>query len=64
MSSRSAEVIPDIEDDISEKLEPLYHVILLPAEVPDSELVALTQCQVFGNRLDTCLVLADDHGLP
>ena len=32
MSSRSVEAIPDIEDDVSDQIEPMYHVILLNDE--------------------------------
>jgi ATP-dependent Clp protease adaptor protein ClpS len=32
MSSRSASVLPEIEDDTSDQLQPLYHVILLNDE--------------------------------
>jgi ATP-dependent Clp protease adaptor protein ClpS len=32
MTSRSVEAIPEIEDDVSEQIEPMYHVILLNDE--------------------------------
>jgi ATP-dependent Clp protease adaptor protein ClpS len=32
MSSRSTSVFPDVEDDTAERLQPLYHVILLNDE--------------------------------
>ncbi len=32
MTSRSVEAIPDIEDNVSEKIESMYHVILLNDE--------------------------------
>jgi hypothetical protein len=41
----------------------LYHVILLPAEVPPDGLRELARSQVRANRLPTCLVLGDDLGL-
>ena len=41
----------------------LYHVILLPAEVPPDGLRALARSQVRANRLHTCVVLGNDLGL-
>jgi ATP-dependent Clp protease adaptor protein ClpS len=32
MGSQSATAFPDVEDDVSERLQPLYHVILLNDE--------------------------------
>ena len=32
MSTRSSSVYPEVEDDVSNKLQPLYHVILLNDE--------------------------------
>ena len=32
MSTRSSSVIPEVEDDVSDKLQPRYHVILLNDE--------------------------------
>jgi len=41
----------------------LYHVILLPAELPLEELKEIAQWQVLANQLETCLVLGIDHGI-
>ena len=48
MSSRSVEAIPEIEDDISEKLEPMYHVILLNDEDHTYDYVVEMLTKIFG----------------
>lgn len=41
----------------------LYHIALLPVDVPQSALMRLVERQVDANRLDTCLTLASDRAL-
>jgi len=41
----------------------LYHIILLRTGLSDSELRAVARKQVLANRLETCLVPADDHAI-
>src|SRR5262245_51293761 len=48
MSSRTVEAIPDIEDDISEKLEPMYHVILLNDDDHTYDYVVEMLMKIFG----------------
>jgi len=48
MSSRSTSVLPEIEDDTSEKLEPMYHVILLNDEDHTYDYVVEMLAKVFG----------------
>jgi ATP-dependent Clp protease adaptor protein ClpS len=48
MSSRSASVLPEIEDDVDNKVEPLYHVILLNDEDHTYDYVVEMLEKVFG----------------
>src|SRR5215470_3767813 len=48
MSSRSVEAIPEIEDDTSEKIEPMYHVILLNDEDHTYDYVVEMLTKIFG----------------
>jgi ATP-dependent Clp protease adaptor protein ClpS len=48
MSSRSASVLPEIENDTSEKLEPMYHVILLNDEDHTYDYVVEMLAKIFG----------------
>jgi ATP-dependent Clp protease adaptor protein ClpS len=48
MSSRSASVLPEIEDDTAEKLEPMYHVILLNDEDHTYDYVVEMLAKIFG----------------
>jgi ATP-dependent Clp protease adaptor protein ClpS len=48
MSSRSASAVPEIEDDTSAKLEPLYHVILLNDEDHTYDYVVEMLEKIFG----------------
>ena len=48
MSSRSATAIPDVEDDVSERLQSLYHVILLNDEDHTYDYVVEMLQKLFG----------------
>src|SRR5690242_12964966 len=48
MSSRSIEAVPEIEDDLSAKIEPLYHVILLNDADHTYDYVAEMHTKIFG----------------
>jgi ATP-dependent Clp protease adaptor protein ClpS len=48
MSSRSASVLPEIEDDVSERVQPLYHVILLNDEDHTYDYVVEMLTKLFG----------------
>jgi ATP-dependent Clp protease adaptor protein ClpS len=48
MASRSTSVIPEIEDDTSEQIQPLYHVILLNDEDHTYDYVIEMLEKVFG----------------
>src|SRR5438105_3310213 len=48
MSSRSASVLPEIEDDTAEQLQPLYHVILLNDEDHTYDYVVEMLVKIFG----------------
>src|SRR6185369_13358665 len=48
MSSRSASVVPEIEDETSDKVEPLYHVILLNDEDHTYDYVVEMLEKIFG----------------
>ena len=48
MSSRSASAYPEVEDDTSDKLQPLYHVILLNDEDHTYDYVIEMLCKIFG----------------
>jgi ATP-dependent Clp protease adaptor protein ClpS len=48
MTSRSAAAIPDIEDDVSEQIEPMYHVILLNDEDHTYDYVVEMLTKIFG----------------
>src|SRR5262249_58915453 len=48
MSSRSASVLPEIEDDTADQLQPLYHVILLNDEDHTYDYVVEMLQKIFG----------------
>jgi len=48
MSSQSASVLPEIEDDTAEQLQPLYHVILLNDEDHTYDYVVEMLEKIFG----------------
>jgi ATP-dependent Clp protease adaptor protein ClpS len=48
MSSRAATAIPEVEDDTSEQLQPLYHVILLNDEDHTYDYVVEMLQKIFG----------------
>lgn len=48
MSSRSSVALPDIEDETSDRLEPLYHVILLNDEDHTYDYVIEMLQKIFG----------------
>jgi len=48
MSSRSATALPEVEDDTSEQLQPLYHVILLNDEDHTYDYVVEMLQKIFG----------------
>ena len=48
MSSRSASVLPEIEDDTADRLQPLYHVILLNDEDHTYDYVVEMLQKIFG----------------
>jgi ATP-dependent Clp protease adaptor protein ClpS len=48
MSSRSTSVFPDVEDDTAERLQPLYHVILLNDEDHTYDYVIEMLEKIFG----------------
>ena len=48
MSSRSATAFPEVEDDTSDKLQPLYHVILLNDEDHTYDYVIEMLQKIFG----------------
>jgi len=48
MSSRSASVLPEIEDDTAEQSQPLYHVILLNDEDHTYDYVVEMLEKIFG----------------
>ena len=48
MSTRSAAAEPEIEDDISDQLQPLYHVILLNDEDHTYDYVIEMLVKIFG----------------
>ena len=48
MSSRSASAVPEIEDETSDKVEPLYHVILLNDEDHTYDYVVEMLEKIFG----------------
>ena len=48
MSSRSTSVLPEVEDDTTEKLQPLYHVILLNDEDHTYDYVIEMLVKIFG----------------
>ena len=47
MSSRSASAYPEVEDDTSTRLQPLYHVILLNDEDHTYDYVVEMLCKIF-----------------
>jgi ATP-dependent Clp protease adaptor protein ClpS len=55
MSSRSASVLPEIEDDTSDQLQPLYHVILLNDEDHTYDYVVEMLEKLFGMSEATAL---------
>jgi ATP-dependent Clp protease adaptor protein ClpS len=48
MSSRSATALPEVEDDTSDKLQPLYHVILLNDDDHTYDYVVEMLQKIFG----------------
>lgn len=48
MSSRSASVLPEIEQDTSEQIQPMYHVILLNDEDHTYDYVVEMLQKIFG----------------
>jgi ATP-dependent Clp protease adaptor protein ClpS len=48
MSSRSTSVFPEVEDDTAERLQPLYHVILLNDEDHTYDYVIEMLMKLFG----------------
>src|SRR5437588_12023597 len=48
MSSRSATAVPEVEDDTSDQLQPLYHVILLNDEDHTYDYVVEMLQKIFG----------------
>ena len=48
MTTRSAEAIPEIEEDVSDQLQPLYHVILLNDEDHTYDYVIEMLEKIFG----------------
>jgi len=48
MSSRSASVLPEVEDDAANQLQPLYHVILLNDEDHTYDYVVEMLEKIFG----------------
>ena len=48
MSSRSSSVLPEIEDEVSERVQPLYHVILLNDEDHTYDYVVEMLTKLFG----------------
>src|ERR1043165_5631897 len=60
MSSRSATALPEVEDDISDRLQPLYHVILLNDEDHTydyviemlTKLFAMSEATAFGHAVE------------
>lgn len=48
MASQSTSVLPELKDDTSGKLQPLYHVILLNDEDHTYDYVVEMLCKVFG----------------
>ena len=48
MGSRSAAVLPEIEDETSDQLQPLYHVILLDDEDHTYDYVIEMLQKIFG----------------
>ncbi len=55
MSSRSTSVFPEIEDDTSDQLQPLYHVILLNDEDHTYDYVIEMLEKIFGFTESTAL---------
>ncbi len=55
MSSRSTSVFPEVEDDTSTRLQPLYHVILLNDEDHTYDYVIEMLQKVFGFTESTAL---------
>jgi len=60
MSSRSGSVLPEIEDDVTERVQPLYHVILLNDEDHTydyvvemlTKLFAMSEATAFGHAVE------------
>ena len=48
MSSRSSSAVPEIEDDVSDQVQPLYHVILLNDEDHTYDYVIEMLEKIFG----------------
>ncbi len=55
MTSRSSSVLPEIEDDTTEQLQPLYHVILLNDDDHTYDYVIEMLAKVFGMSETTAL---------
>jgi ATP-dependent Clp protease adaptor protein ClpS len=55
MSSRSTSVLPEIEDDTSSRLQPLYHVILLNDEDHTYDYVVEMLTKIFAMSEATAL---------
>ena len=53
MSSRSTSVFPEVEDDTAERLQPLYHVILLNDEDHTYDYVVEMLMKLFGMTQST-----------
>ena len=65
MSSRSAVVLPEVEDDTSDQLQPLYHVILLNDDDHTYDYVIEMLEKVFGfseSKAFAHAVEVDTHG--
>jgi hypothetical protein len=54
---------PGVPYFVTRVVPALYHVILLPADRSDSDLLTFAQAQTHANRLDGCLVLAESRAV-
>ena len=54
-------ILPAVEPPylVVEIVTALYHLTVLPADLPEDDLNAIARAQVQANRLDACLVLAE-----
>src|SRR5438132_5718305 len=57
----SALILPAVEPPylVVEIVAALYHLTVLPADLPEDDLNAIARAQVQANRLDACLVLGE-----